>query len=126
MQIVTSIEKINDLKNMLVEEVVGRLRVHEERLCGYEDRDEEKHVLLTHEELLAWTKKKDVVDSSFSGTKGHDDHKKESKGCGHGRKRGNRGAVKIPHKPKSPRPQRGILTTKLQPLQYLVPMLISS
>ena len=32
MQIVTSIEQFGDLKNMSVEEVVGRLKVHEERL----------------------------------------------------------------------------------------------
>ena len=35
----------------------------------------------------------------FSGMKGHGVHKRESKGCGRGRKRGNRGAVKIPDKP---------------------------
>ena len=88
MQIVTSIEKINDLKNMSVKVVVSRLKVHEERLHGYEDKDEEKHVLLTHEVRLARTKKKNMVASSFLGTKGHGNHKKESKGCGRGRKRG--------------------------------------
>ena len=50
MQIVTFIEKINYLKNMTVEEVDGRLKVHEEILRGYEYKDEEKHVLLTHKE----------------------------------------------------------------------------
>ena len=39
MQIVTSIEQFGDLKNMSVEEVVGRLKVHEERFCGYEDKE---------------------------------------------------------------------------------------
>ena len=50
MQIVTSIEQINNLKNMLVEQVVGHLNVHEERLRGYEYKDEEKNVLLTLKE----------------------------------------------------------------------------
>ena len=50
MQIVTSIEQFNDLKNMSVEEVVGHLKVHEERLCGYEDKEDEKYLLLIHEE----------------------------------------------------------------------------
>ena len=45
MQIVTSIEQFGNLKNMLVEEVVHRLKVHEERLRGYEDKEEEKHLL---------------------------------------------------------------------------------
>nr|GEU85354.1 hypothetical protein [Tanacetum cinerariifolium] len=37
MKIVTSIEQFGDLKNMTVEEVVGRLKTHEERLRGYGD-----------------------------------------------------------------------------------------
>jgi len=44
---------------MSVEEVFGRLKVHENRLLGYEDKEEEKHFLLTHEKFLAWTKKND-------------------------------------------------------------------
>ena len=44
MQIVTSIEQYDDLKNMSVEEVVGRLKVHEEKLCDYEDKEEEKYM----------------------------------------------------------------------------------
>ncbi|XP_022945941.1 uncharacterized protein LOC111450032 [Cucurbita moschata] len=35
MQIVTSIEQFGDFKNISDEEVVGRLKVHEERLRGY-------------------------------------------------------------------------------------------
>ncbi|XP_022955161.1 inositol transporter 4-like isoform X3 [Cucurbita moschata] len=95
MQIVTSIEQFGDLKNMSVEEVVGRLKVHEERLRGYEDKEEEKHLLLTHEEWLARTKKNDVADSFFSSTRGRDSHNNENKGRersrGHGRGRGGRG-----------------------------------
>ena len=91
MQIVTFIEQFDDLTNMSVEEVVDRLKIHEERFRGYEDREKEKHLLLTHEKWLAQTKKKDAIDSSFLGTKGHDSHKKESKGhgCGRGRGRGH-------------------------------------
>ena len=47
MQIVTSIEQFGDLKNMLVQEVIVRLKVHEERLRGYDNREEEKNLLLT-------------------------------------------------------------------------------
>ena len=49
MQIDTSVQ-FDDLKIMSVEEVVGCLKVHEERLRGYEDKEEEKYLLLTHEE----------------------------------------------------------------------------
>ena len=49
MQIVTFIEQFDDLTNMSVEEVVDRLKIHEERFRGYEDREKEKHLLLTHE-----------------------------------------------------------------------------
>ena len=77
MQIVTSIEQFGDLKNMSVEEVVGRLKVHEERHRGYEDKEEEKYLLLTHEGWLPRTKKKDADGYSFSGTSGHGNHNKE-------------------------------------------------
>ena len=65
MQIGTSIEQFDDLKNMSVEEVVGRLKVHEERLRGYEDKEKEKHLWLTHEEWLARTKKNDATNFFF-------------------------------------------------------------
>ena len=48
-------------KNMLVEVVVGCLKVHEERLRGDEDKEKEKYLLLTHEEWLARSKKNDVM-----------------------------------------------------------------
>ena len=38
---------------MSVEEVTVRLKVHEERLSGYEDKEEKNSLLLTHEEWLA-------------------------------------------------------------------------
>ena len=40
--------QIVTLENMSVEEVVGCLKVHEERLRGYKDKEEKKHHLLTH------------------------------------------------------------------------------
>ena len=49
MQIVTFIEQFDDLKNISIEEVIGSLNVHEERLRGYEDKDEEKYLLPTYE-----------------------------------------------------------------------------
>ena len=39
MKIVTFIEQFDDFKNMSVEEVLGYLKVHEERLHGYSDKD---------------------------------------------------------------------------------------
>ena len=44
MQIVASIEQFGDLKNMLVEKVVDRLKVHVERLRGCGDKEEEKYL----------------------------------------------------------------------------------
>ena len=43
------------------EEVIGRLKVHEDRLLGYEDKEE------------------DEDDSSFSGTSERGSHNKEKK-----------------------------------------------
>ena len=79
---------------MSVEEVVSRLKVHEEGFRGYEDKEEEKHLLLTHEEWLARMKKNDAIDSSFPGTRKRDSHNKKNKGrrCGsrHGGGRGGK------------------------------------
>ena len=50
---------------MSVEEAIGCLKVHEERLRDYEKKKEEKHILLTHEEWLMLTKKNDVAYSFF-------------------------------------------------------------
>ena len=82
MQIFTSIEQSGGLKNVSVEEVVGRIKIHEERLCGYQDKVEEKHFLLKHEKWLAWTKRNDAANSLFSSTR--------ERSCRHGRRRGGR------------------------------------
>ena len=69
---------------MSVEEVVGRLKIHEERLRGYEDKEEEKYLLLTR------TRKKDADDSSFSGTRRRESPNKENGGRGCGRRHGGK------------------------------------
>ena len=62
---------------MLVEEVVGHLKVHEERLRGYEDKEKEKCLLLTNVEWLVQRKKKDADDSSSSSMSERDSHNKD-------------------------------------------------
>jgi len=95
MQSFTSIKQFSALKNMSVEEVVGRLKIYEEKLRGYEDKEEEKHLFLTHEEWLAWTKRNDAADSFFSSMRGRGNHNKKNRGRGrsrgHGRGCGGRG-----------------------------------
>ncbi|XP_047331310.1 uncharacterized protein LOC124934857 [Impatiens glandulifera] len=55
-KIVTLIEEFGDLKNMIVEEIIGHLKVHDERLRGYEYQ-EEKYIFLTHDEWMPRMKK---------------------------------------------------------------------
>ena len=52
LQIASTIEQFGDLKTMTMEEVIGRLKAHEERLWGRGDVDKE-HLLLTHAEWKA-------------------------------------------------------------------------
>ena len=52
LQIASTIEQFCDLKTMTMEEVIGRLKAHEERLRGSGDIDEE-HLLLTRAEWKA-------------------------------------------------------------------------
>ena len=83
--------------------VVGCLKVHEERLRGYEDKEEEKHLLLAHEEWICMNKKNDAADSSFLSTRERDNHNKENRGRGrgrgHGRGRGGKGGYDNIDKP---------------------------
>ncbi|XP_047340282.1 uncharacterized protein LOC124943870 [Impatiens glandulifera] len=83
-KIVTTIEQFRELKNMNVEEIVGRLKVHEERLRGYGDQHEE-HLLLTHDEWMSRMKKNGEANfssgsSSCSGNGG--DNRGRVKGQG--------------------------------------------
>ena len=50
---------------MSVEEVVAHLMVNEERLHGYNEKEEDKYLLLTHEKWLTRTKKKDAMTLLF-------------------------------------------------------------
>nr|GFD42098.1 hypothetical protein [Tanacetum cinerariifolium] len=49
LQIASTIEQFGDLDHMSVEEVVGRLKMYEERIKGHVEADEKK-LLLTHQE----------------------------------------------------------------------------
>lgn len=56
LQIVSSIEQFADLNNMTVEELIGRLKAHEERIRCIGDEDE--HIMLTKTHRKAKTEKK--------------------------------------------------------------------
>ncbi|GJX91101.1 putative RNA-directed DNA polymerase [Tanacetum coccineum] len=57
LQIASTIEQFADLDNITVEEVIGRLKAHEERVRGQSESGEGK-LLLTHQEWLERSKKK--------------------------------------------------------------------
>ncbi|GKA19716.1 hypothetical protein Tco_0699631 [Tanacetum coccineum] len=87
LQISSTIDQFGDLDHMSVEEVVGRLKTHEERIKGHVEADE-KRLLLTHQE---WSerKKKQSADDSKSGIKNYRGSSSYSRGRGRGRGRGN-------------------------------------
>nr|GEW80220.1 zinc finger, CCHC-type [Tanacetum cinerariifolium] len=58
LQIASTIEQFADLDNMTVEEVIRRLKAHEERVRGQSENGEGK-LLLTHQEWLERSKKKE-------------------------------------------------------------------
>ncbi|GKC36157.1 retrotransposon protein, putative, unclassified, partial [Tanacetum coccineum] len=89
LQIASTLEQFGDLDNMTVEEVIGRLKAHEERMKGYGDSDE-RRLLLTHQEWSERYKKKTEGESKsksnrggFGGSRG--------RGRGRGRSNGGRG-----------------------------------
>ncbi|GJT49321.1 retrotransposon protein, putative, unclassified [Tanacetum coccineum] len=86
-QIASTIEQFGDLDHMSVEEVVGRLKTHEERIKGHVEADEKK-LLLTQQE---WSErnKKQSEDDSKSGNKNYRGSSSNSCGRGRGRGRGN-------------------------------------
>lgn len=81
LQITSTIEEFSDLKTKSVDEIIGSLKVHEERLQGFEEKDET--VLLTHAEWKerenAKSSKKEWKDQGSS---------KGGRGRGRGRWRG--------------------------------------
>ena len=60
LQIASAIEQFGDLKTMTMEEVIGRLKAHEERLRGSGEVDDE-HLLLTRAE---WKARHEAENSS--------------------------------------------------------------
>ena len=54
LHIASAIEQFGDLKTMTVEEVIGRLKAHEERLRDYSNKDEDDgHLLLTRSKWMS-------------------------------------------------------------------------
>ncbi|GKB16092.1 zinc finger, CCHC-type containing protein [Tanacetum coccineum] len=89
LQIASTLEQFGDLDTMTVEEVIGRLKAHEERMKGHGESDDRK-LLLTHQEWSERNKKKGEGDSKsksnrggFGGSRG--------RGRGRGRNHGGRG-----------------------------------
>ncbi|KAL7591267.1 uncharacterized protein LOC111904268 [Lactuca sativa] len=69
LQIASTIEKFGDLETMTIEEVIGRLKAHEERMKGHGENDE-KELLLTHQEWSKRNKKKTEGDSKSKSSRG--------------------------------------------------------
>nr|KAJ0222838.1 hypothetical protein LSAT_V11C200051890 [Lactuca sativa] len=88
-QIASTIEQFADLHNMSVEEVIGRLKAHEERVKGHNGHIEntEGKLLLTHQEWSDRTKKKRDEDQKSSQR----DNRPNSSSRGRGRGRGRSG-----------------------------------
>lgn len=86
LQLASTIEQFADLDTMSFEEVVGRLKAHEERIRGHVEV-EEKKLLLTHQE---WTErsKKQSHDQSRSSNKNNRGNSNNYRGRGRGRGRG--------------------------------------
>ncbi|XP_020249218.1 uncharacterized protein LOC109826605 [Asparagus officinalis] len=89
LQIASTIEQFGNLNTMAVEEVIGSLKTHDERLRGYGDNEEE-HVLLTS---AKWKGKqvKGEGESSSNSYKGRgtSSGRGHGRGCGRGRGRGH-------------------------------------
>ena len=80
LQIASTLEQFGDLEKMTVEEVVGRLKAHEERIRGHGDQDDRK-LLLTRQEWSDKYNKRGEDKSNRGGTS-------NSRGRGRGRSRG--------------------------------------
>nr|GEU33305.1 hypothetical protein [Tanacetum cinerariifolium] len=87
LQIASTLEQFRDLDTMTVEEVIGRLKAHEERMKGHGDNDE-RRLLLTHQEWSERNKKKIEGDSKSKSNRGGFGG---SRGQGRGRGRSNGG-----------------------------------
>nr|GEV43536.1 hypothetical protein [Tanacetum cinerariifolium] len=87
LQIASTIEQFADLDNMTVEEVIGRLKSHEERVCG-QSKSGEGRLLLTHQEWLEISKKKGDEEQRTS-QRNTRSNVSNNRGRGGGRGRGN-------------------------------------
>ena len=88
LQIASTLEQFGDLETMTVEEVIGRLKAHEERMKGHGESDERK-LLLTHKEWSERNKKKTDGETKQKSNRGNVGN---SRGRGRGRVRsGGRG-----------------------------------
>ncbi|CAM8994711.1 unnamed protein product [Rhodiola kirilowii] len=87
--VVSTIEQFGDITNMSLEEVIGRLKTHEERISEGGNTDG-SHLLLTQEEWLARSKR-GGGDSSYSRYTTRGGNGEENRrGRGRGRGRGGR------------------------------------
>ncbi|KAI3752719.1 hypothetical protein L2E82_24755 [Cichorium intybus] len=89
LQIASTLEQFGDLDKMTVEEVIGRLKAHEERMKGHGDNDDKK-LLLTHQEWSERNKKKIEGDSKSKSNRGGFGGS-QGRGRGRGRSNGGRG-----------------------------------
>ncbi|GJW04984.1 hypothetical protein Tco_1563840, partial [Tanacetum coccineum] len=87
LQIASTIEQFADLDNMMIEEVIGRLKAHEERVRGQSESGEGK-ILLTHQEWLERSKKKGDEEQKTS-QRNTRSSASNNLGRGRGRGRGN-------------------------------------
>ncbi|XP_039141989.1 uncharacterized protein LOC120279192 [Dioscorea cayenensis subsp. rotundata] len=88
-QIASTIEQFGNLQTMTVEEVIGSLKAHEERLRGYEDEKEE-HILLTKAEWKA--REEGEGTSNLLRGRGGNNWRGRGRGLGHSDDRsGNEG-----------------------------------
>lgn len=97
LQIASTLEQFGDLDEMPVDEVIGMLKDHEERMRGQGETDDRK-LLLTHQEWIERSKKKTEEDSK-SNHKGNHGGGSRGRGRGQGRVGGHsdRGRGNSPH-----------------------------
>lgn len=86
-QLASTIEQFANLDEMTVEEVVSRLKAHEERIRGHGET-EEKKLLLTHQE---WNERNKRSDGDTKGSNSRWSNGQRGRGRGRGRSNGARG-----------------------------------
>lgn len=66
--VVSPIEQFGDLKAMTIEELISRLKVHEERWVSYGVGADDQHLLLTRAEWEVQSKKRNGFGKKYKGT----------------------------------------------------------